>query len=392
MEIRSPSRVNSDFLTANLVIFTGVAWVYHARLAASKPEPSALTEFYLFQAIGGALGALFNAIVAPLIFTRSIEYQVILALALPLLITPAEGWKQWKRSPITYLHRRRWIAPIGSLVLILLLIQSPSAWGMKVERSVRSFYGAYQIGTTDTSRILLHGTTVHGQQYLSPGAERIPGSYYAPGSPVSNVFQQTPSDAHVAVIGLGTGEIATYSKPHQDWTFYEIDPLMVNIAETNFKHLAQMPKPPAIVVGDGRLKVAESKEVYDILILDAFSSDAIPLHLLTLDALEQVFLPHLSQRGTIAYHITNQYIDLEGPLERLANATGLQGLVKHDRPNSSGHLSDGSPSDWVVLTRNPVMTQALKADGWQNMKQGISVWTDDFTNLYSALKRKTKSD
>ena len=391
MEMRSPSRVSSDFLTANLVIFTGVAWVYHARLANSKPEPSALTEFYLFQAIGGALGALFNAIVAPLIFTRLIEYQVVLALALPLLLTPAEGWKQLKRSPITYLNRRRWMAPIGSLVIITFLIQSPSAWGMKVERSVRSFYGAYQIGTTENSRILLHGVTVHGQQYLSPGAERLPGSYYAAGSPVSNVFAHTNPDAHVAVIGLGAGEIAPYSKPQQNWTFYEIDPLMVNIAETNFKHLAQMPKPASIVIGDGRLKVAESQEVYDTLILDAFSSDAIPLHLLTLDALEKVFLPHLSQRGTIAYHITNQYIDLEGPLERLANATGLEGLVKHDRPNSAGHLSDGSPSDWVVLTRNPAMSQALKADGWQNMKQGTSVWTDDFTNLYSALKRKIKS-
>jgi hypothetical protein len=142
-----------------------------------------------------------------------------------------------------------------------------------------------------------------------------------------------------------------------------------------------MPKPPAIVVGDGRLKVAESKEVYDILILDAFSSDAIPLHLLTLDALEKVFLPHLSQRGTIAYHITNQYIDLEGPLERLANATGLQGLVKHDRPNSSGHLSDGSPSDWVVLTRNPSMSQALKTNGWQNMKRGTGIPTIEFPRL-----------
>ena len=162
MEMRSPSRVTSDFLTANLVIFTGVSWVYHAQLATSKPEPSALTEFYLFQAIGGALGTLFNAIVAPLIFTRLIEYQVVLALSLPLLLTPTEGWKQLRWSPVASLHRRRWIAPTGSLAIVALLIQSPSAWGMKVERSVRSFYGAYQIGTTDTSRILLHGVTVHG--------------------------------------------------------------------------------------------------------------------------------------------------------------------------------------------------------------------------------------
>ena len=388
MEMRSPSRVTSDFLTANLVIFTGVAWVYHARLAISKPEPSLLTEFYLFQAIGGALGSLFNAIVAPLIFTRLIEYQVVLALALPLLLTPAEGWKQLRRSPVTYLNRHRWITPIGSLVIVALLIQSPSAWGMKVERSVRSFYGAYQVGTTDTSRILLHGVTVHGQQYLFPGAERLPGSYYAVGSPVSNIFQNTAINAKVGIVGLGAGEIATYSKPQQDWTFYEIDPLMVNIAQTNFQHLAQMPKPAAIVVGDGRLKLAESQDVYDTLILDAFSSDAIPLHLLTLDALEQVLLPHLSEQGTIAYHITNQYIDLEGPLERLANATGLEGLVKHDRPNTNGHLTDSSATDWVVLTRNPAMTQSLKRDGWETMKPGTIVWSDDFTNLYSALKRK----
>ena len=103
-----------------------------------------------------------------------------------------------------------------------------------------------------------------------------------------------------------------------------------------------------------------------------------------------MLLPHLSERGTIAYHITNQYIDLEGPLERLANATGLEGFVKHDRPNANGHLTNGSATDWVVLTRNPAMSQALKTEGWEQMKEGTIVWTDDFTNLYSALKRKSK--
>jgi spermidine synthase len=158
----------------------------------------------------------------------------------------------------------------------------------------------------------------------------------------------------------------------------------------NFQHLANMQKPAAIVVGDGRLKVAESTQIYDLIVLDAFSSDAIPLHLLTIEALQDVFLPHLSEQGTIAYHITNQYVDLEGPLERLANATGLDGLVKHDRPSNSEMLPFSTATDWVALTRNPTISQALRGDGWQSMKVGTMAWSDDFTNLYGSLKRNVK--
>ena len=400
IEARSPSRVSNDFLTANIVIFTGVAWIYHARLAASKPDPENLTEFYLFQAIGGAMGALFNAIAAPLIFTRLIEYQVVLAIALPALLYVPQGWEQLQRSPLSWLHRNRWIAPLGSVLVVILLIQSPSGWGMKLERSVRSFYGAYQIGTTEVSRILLHGVTIHGQEFLATENQSLPGSYYAKGSPISNVFDHTRSNAKVAIVGLGAGEIGTYSQPEQEWTFYEIDPLMVDIAKRNFKHLANMPRPAAIVVGDGRLKVAESTQIYDLIVIDAFSSDAIPLHLLTIEVLQNVFLPHLSKEGTIAYHITNQYVDLEGPLERLATATGLDGLVKHDRPLNSDLLPFGTATDWVVLTRNPAIGQALKEDGWQSMKEGTipvpggyaNAWSDDFTNLYGSLKRNVKKE
>ncbi len=390
IEARSPSRVSNDFLTANIVIFSGVSWVYHGRLAASKPEPEKLTEFYLFQAIGGASGSMFNAIVAPLLFTRLIEYQIVLAIALPLLLSIPEGWQRLKRSPLTSLYRNLWIAPTGSFLVILLLFQSPSGWGMKLERSVRSFYGAYQIGTTDVSRILLHGVTIHGQEFLATENQFLPGSYYAKGSPISNIFNHTALNAKVAIVGLGAGEIGTYSQPQQDWTFYEIDPLMIDIAQRNFQHLANMPKPAAIVVGDGRLKVAESTQVYDLIVLDAFSSDAIPLHLLTIEALQDVFLPHLSEQGTIAYHITNQYIDLEGPLERLANATGLEGLVKHDRPSDSEMLPFSTATDWVVLTRNPTVSGALRGDGWRSMKVGTMAWSDDFTNLYGSLKWNVK--
>lgn len=390
IEARSPSRVSSDFLTANIVIFSGVSWVYHSRLAASKPDPEKLTEFYLFQAIGGAFGSMFNAIVAPLLFTRLIEYQVVLAIALPLLLSIPEDWRRLKRSPLTVLYRNLWIAPTGSFLVILLLFQSPSGWGIKLERSVRSFYGAYQVGTTDVSRILLHGVTIHGQQFLATANQFLPGSYYAKGSPISNIFDHTNPDAKVAIVGLGAGELGTYSQPKQDWTFYEIDPLMVDIAQRNFQHLANMPKPAAIVVGDGRLKVAESTQIYDLIVLDAFSSDAIPLHLLTIEALQDVFLPHLSEQGTIAYHITNQYIDLEGPLERLANATGLDGLVKHDRPSNSEMLPFSTATDWVVLTRNSAVSGALREDGWRSMKVGTIAWSDDFTNLYGSLKRNVK--
>ena len=128
------------------------------------------------------------------------------------------------------------------------------------------------------------------------------------------------------------------------------------------------------------------------VLLDAFSSDVIPLHLLTIEALQNVFLPHLSKEETIAYHITNQYVDLEGPLERLATATGLDGLVKHDRLLNSDLLPFSTATDWVVLTRNPAVNQALEGDGWQSMKAGTIAWSDDFTNLYGLLKRNVKKE
>jgi hypothetical protein len=111
---------------------------------------------------------------------------------------------------------------------------------------------------------------------------------------------------------------------------------------------------------------------------------------LTIEALQNVFLPHLSEQGTIAYHITNQYVDLEGPLERLANATGLDGLVKHDRPSNSEMLPFSTATDWVVLTRNPAVSGALRGDGWRSMKVGTMAWSDDFTNLYGSLKWNVK--
>jgi hypothetical protein len=388
LEAHQPSRVSNDFLTLNIVMFTGVAWIFHARLVQSKPPSSQLTEFYLFQALGGTLGGLFNSILAPILFSRLIEYHVMLAIALPTLLYLPKWWRSSTMRFLVWLRQQQWLAYIICSAMILVLIQSPAGWGMSLERSVRSFYGAYQVGKTEVSRLLLHGVTIHGQQYIEPAHQRIPGSYYAKGSPISQVFDHTSSNAKVGVVGLGAGEISSYSQPHQAWTFYEIDPLMVDIAQHNFSYLAQMPHPASIVVGDGRLKLATSQEVYDTLILDAFSSDAIPLHLLTLDALNQVFLPHLSKKGTIAYHITNQYIDLEAPLGALAKATGLTGLIRHDHKKNPNSLPYGTSTDWVVLTRDPEMARLLQSDDWQAIQQNAIVWRDDFTNLYSALKHR----
>jgi Spermine/spermidine synthase domain len=390
LDLYSLARFDRDALLGNIVIFMLLCWFYHSRLVRLKPASEQLGQFYFVMVLGGACGALFNAILAPLIFVRMTEYHVALALASPLLFSVAGIERlRWMPKHLLRLIQRYARPGVILLSLALTLIYAFPAMAklddFKTERFARSFYSSYIIGNNDRSRFLIHGRTLHGRESLALN-DRTPGSYYHPGGPVSNVFDVMPENAAIAAVGLGVGEVAAYAKPQQDWTFLEIDPLVVDIAQNNFHHLKNMPRPPKIIVGDGRLKLQDSQQTYDLIILDAFNSDAIPTHLLTQEAIRDVFLPHLKPNGVILYNITNTFVDLEPILQQLAQAVNVPALTRFVRESKPGFRQ--TPNQWVVLTQNPQILDSLKSNEWHNLKPGKALWTDNFSSIRAAMKRR----
>ncbi len=395
LELNSRTYFDRDTLVANIAFFAILCWFYHGWLAISKPQPDRLGQFYFIVALGGASGAIFNALIAPLIFSRLAEYHVVLALSSPLILSGIDlkqslsGLRRW--VPLRYLSNAyKALLPIATIAftVIAVLYAHPAfstPTDFTVERISRSFYSSYLVARNDNMRMLIHGRTLHGRESLDAN-DRTPGSYYAPGGPISDIFERLPQNATVAAVGLGTGEISGYARPDQRWTFYEIDPLIVDIAQHNFHHLSKIPAKFNIVIGDGRLQMATVPDRYDLIVMDAFNSDAIPTHLMTLESLEQVFLPHLNDSGAIAYHITNTFLDLEPILERLSNATGLTALTRAV-PSAADNQHSRSANQWVILTRNAQLAAQLSAD-WHPLKPGKVLWRDDFSSVRAAMRHR----
>jgi hypothetical protein len=391
LELNSKTYFDRDTLIANIAFFSILCWFYHGLLVQSKPEPAKLSQFYFVMALGGASGAIFNALLAPLIFPRITEYQVVLALSSPLLLSIATT-KQWTWLPhrLWTVYRKYTLRLVAFAFVVLAILYANPAFSApdayKIERIARSFYASYMVATNDHTRMLIHGRTLHGRESLDPN-DRTPGTYYAPGGPIANVFDLMPKDANIAAIGLGVGEIVNYAQPEQNWTFYEIDPLIVEIAQKHFHHLSKAPKPPQIIVGDGRLKMAQSTNQHDLIVVDAFNSDAIPVHLLTQESLEEVFLPHLKDNGIVAYHITNTFLDLEPILDRLARELKLTALTRTIGSSESDQHGQSS-NQWVVLSRTSQMTDTLTQEGWKVLKPGKLLWTDNFSSVRTAMRQR----
>jgi spermidine synthase len=391
LELNSKTYFDRDTLVANIAFFSILCWFCHGWLARSKPLADRLGQFYFVMVLGGASGALFNALIAPLLFARMTEYQIVLALASPLLLSISATDTKWQWLPPSIW---RFYCKYLRLVVVLfftglsLLYAHPalsSPGNFQVERVARSFYASYLVAKNDQTRMLIHGRTLHGRESLDPH-DQTPGTYYFPGGPIANVFDLMPENAHVAAIGLGVGEIVAYAKPQQTWKFYEIDPLVVDIAQTNFSHLAKAPKSPEIVIGDGRLQMQASSDTADLIVIDAFNSDAIPVHLLTQESLADVFLPHLAHDGVIAYHITNTFLDLEPILDRLAQQFNLSALTR-SVPSNDAQQHAQSANQWVVISRNYQLLALLQAQDWQPLKPGNVLWTDDFSSVRAAMHK-----
>jgi predicted O-methyltransferase YrrM len=427
-------------IPTHLVTFFVAAMVCHGELARDRPDPRHLTEFYLWLAIGGVVGGAFTALIAPKVFTNVLEYPLVLAL-LPLLPTrPAAAWQGGVRQVLDVL------LPLGLGVLTVGLIgglersgSGPEAIGPAVglvtilcltfwRRPVRfalglaalllggsvyrgeegqllyaerSFFGVSRVTRESSGQyhMLLHGTTLHGMQALAKERRREPLTYYHRNGPFGQFFTvvetATPRRA-VAVVGLGAGSAACYGTPDQRWTFYEIDPTVLRIAANTrfFTFLRDCPPKQYILLGDARLTLARAADgAYDLIILDAYSSDAPPMHLITLDAV-RLYLTKLAPGGVLLFNISNRHLVLEPVLGAVARAAGLAARTRDD-----GHVADADrrtgkvQSQWVVMARRPEELGALGTDPlWKVLAAPPDArpWTDDFASLFSVFRWGSK--
>ncbi|WIW89840.1 fused MFS/spermidine synthase [Sphingobium sp. V4] len=431
-----------------LVVLFVTAVALHARLYELRPAPVHLTRFYLIMSVGGMVGGLFCALLAPLIFDWTYEYPILLVAA-ALLLPPREPFLRLPRLLWEDPRRRVWL---GALILVAGLLLSVIGGGMvmpewkspaiktasfltiialgiaalghrlltaglllylmlclsgweKLAQSLtpgmltRSYFGVYGVADRGaTQRILFHGTTLHGIQDRTPGREREPTSYYAPDSGVGLALRHAASlfgpGSRIDVVGLGAGTLACYIQPGQTWRFYEIDPAMVDIARdpAHFSFLSRCQPRAAIVVGDARMTLArQAAGGADLLVIDAFSSDSIPVHLLTREALA-IYGRRLAPDGLLLIHISNRYLDLRPVIAADATAEGWQARLRHYRPDPKDAKRHYAASVWIALSRDGTqldrLARASGAASWQPLpaRPGFSVWSDDHASILPILK------
>ena len=427
-----PSGSSPWLVPLHLIVLFATALVCHGELAASKPPSTRLTDFYLCIAVGGLLGGIFNALIAPSLFASVQEYSLTLLAACALrpssqapplphrarqigLVVAAGAILVLTRLAI---DDRKALAPaiiasVLAAVICLRFSRDPVRFTLAIAGVVlgggvidagrsgvllreRNFFGVREVrdDTRNHRHVLLHGTTEHGAQSTDPEKRRQPLSYYSMQGPAGDVFRALPAKLgrRVAVIGLGTGALAAYGGTGDQWVFYEIDPDIARVArDTNyFTYLRDTPASVELVFGDGRLSLAEAPpHRYDLLVIDAFNSDAIPIHLLTLEALS-MYWSKLSESGVVLFHLSNRYLDLEPVLGQLARAANLSGLIREDtRPRPDLVRSGAEPSIWAVLSAGRASLQQLQqTPGWRQLRvrKAVRLWTDDFSNIFSVYR------
>jgi SAM-dependent methyltransferase len=287
----------------------------------------------------------------------------------------------------------RFTLAIASVVIAGLVIGEARSGILLKERN---FFGVREV--RDDARgqmhVLMHGTTKHGAQSTDPLRRREPLSYHNRQGPLGDLFSALPSTPgrKVGVIGLGTGAMAAYGGRGEEWVFYEIDPDIARMARDAkyFTYLQDTPARVEIILGDGRLSLLKAPDhSFDLIVVDAFSSDAIPTHLLTLEAFS-LYRSKLSENGVLGFHLSNRYLDLEPVVARLLKAEGMFGLIRENTGRTRALLqSGGDPSIWAAAAADAAILGGLGQDkGWRRLrtKEGVALWTDDFTNIFSVFR------
>ena len=420
-----------------LVLFVA-AMVCHGELAKTRPASTHLTEFYLWISVGGLLGGVFNGLIAPLVFNRVLEFPLALVLVALLRPVPSpadskpgaraldfvlpvalgatlvaaiwglqdRGLKQsasflllgygpamllclsFARRPIRF--------GLGLAAVILASTTHTGPYG-RVLHIARSFFGVHQVSIDREGKFrrLIHGSTVHGMQSLDPARADEPLVYYFQTGPVGQFFAAlagTDSVHKAAVVGLGTGTLACYGVPGQEFTFFEIDPVVERIARDPryFTFLRDCPPRINVILGDARLSLKNVPDrKFDLIVVDAFSSDAIPMHLLTREAM-QLYLTKLTDSGILVFNISNRFLDLHLVVANLARDAGLVCYCEDDLQLSEVEEKQGKfASSWVVMARRPEdLGKLLQDTRWAPLpgERGARVWTDDFSNILSLIR------
>jgi hypothetical protein len=423
-------------ILANLAFFFVAALMCHTQLANDRPPVTHLAEYYLWIAAGGALGSFFNVLIAPVLFTSILEYP--LAIVLACLLQRSERQDTDRATnyfdviyPVglyvltvglailaTYLR-------IGSSIVNLFIVlgiplilvnhffrERPVRFALALSavmlasvyytggtdqtlHVVRNFFGTTRVTTDSTAKInsWYSGNTVHGRQYVDQSRRCEPLSYHhelGPLGQVMAVYNAAPANPRVAVIGLGVGAMVSYSKPGQEWTLYEINPDVINLAR-NSQYFTYMQDcvngSHAVIEGDARLKLQDAQDGhYGLIVFDAFSSASIPVHLVTQQALD-LYLSKLAPGGILVFHISHRSLDMKPILADLAASRNLTSIGFDDL--KPGSLEGKDPSQWVVMARSePEISNLSINSQWQPLEEttGGRVWTDDFSNILRAIR------
>ena len=428
----------SDLMAAiaSIILLLVIAVALHARLYDLRPHPSQLTRFYLVMSAGGALGGLFTALIAPVVFDWTWEHPLLILAAAALV--PLGAWQQMLRrlgrndrtlrvvlivsvfvlfnaamllyeevrgkamlDPVEWLALagilvfavlmavRRWSYVMATLVLLVALGGLSNLQLTLEGLRERSYFGIYSVREqSDGDLVLMHGTTIHGIQRTGDNALE-PTAYYGRHSGVGLALgtaeAQFGPGARVGVVGLGVGTLACYHQPGQQWTFFEIDPVVLSYSQSGQFTFVQQCAPDAeMAIGDARLELQQlPDDSFDLLVIDAFSSDAIPLHLLTTEALA-IYQRVLAPEGVLLMHVSNRYIRLEPMVARLVEARGLQAMVLEDPAEEAEELYSSS---WIAIaeTRAPLDTLSATADWRLLVEPEGAVWTDDYASILPYL-------
>ncbi|MCW5691666.1 MAG: fused MFS/spermidine synthase [Pseudolabrys sp.] len=422
----------------NLAAFVLLTLLCHAELYRRRPAPVKLTEFYLWMSIGGVAGGLFAALAAPHLFPLPYEYPLLIVvalmampgmfaqrgyrlareIALPLalagaaLVTrlvfdldlPANAELAFQIALVALgalmLFQRNRPARFAALAVLAFFVTALWQPGLNRVLAVRSFFGVHQvIETADGKfRLLYNGTTLHGAENIADLSSNAPAplTYYSPDGAIGQGIDAVRS-AHgglqrVAVVGLGTGSMACLRRGDERWTFYEIDPAVAQIAGNPrlFNFMSACAPEARVVLGDARLTLAQSRETYDLIVLDAFSSDVIPTHLLTREAVAG-YLSRLAPNGALVLHISNRYLELANVVAAIAADEGLVAKGKLDVRAPSVPWDYRTDAQVAVLGRSPETLRNLeRVPGWAplNRDSAVAAWTDDYSDIFGALLRR----
>ncbi|MEZ4462420.1 MAG: fused MFS/spermidine synthase [bacterium] len=413
---------------AQMLLFGLLVWALHSQLATDKPAPGRLTEFFLILSVGGAIGGGFNAAIAPALLDYAIDYHLALLVALPLLAWPIRAdqlridpWKYiapvllgaiglWELYEVGFLapNRGTSVALVGGGLLALgaLVFWKPrllklagavlvcvAAFEAADTRGLvdarRSFFGAYKVfdreSRGDTLRKFSHGTTAHGAQFLGD-KEGLPTAYHHPSGPVGQILGAIPHE-RVAVVGLGAGAMAAYAGPGHVFDFFEIDPLVEELARQHFTYLSRCGQNCTVTIGDGRRELIANDKHYDIIFLDAYNSDSVPMHLLTKQA-HEVYRAKTKDHGLIVYHVSNRYLRIASAVGVIAKDAGETCWVQLHLPSKELVRNEKvMPSMYAVVAASPDDLAPLRDTGtWQPCPVDADLWTDDFGSILRLIK------